>query len=487
MSEPNENKIEEQIKKGNEAYVRAKKALEGKRAELQTKQAEIRKLTNIIENAEKQAKNLDKKGKKAEAENIRKNTIKPKKDDLRKIEDELIDLKAILENRQKMVDSKLLELREIPGMKDYIDSLVKVRTERKAKDAEEKVTKLNEKKDRLVSIRDVLNENPNQEKQLAGIIKTAEEVKALEEKISKYDKVANRVDNINKRATEIQYHLDEAGKLEGILAGETDPNKQRLLKADIKKHYDQIGGSRESGTKQLAALAKERTEAQDKVPTDPKDIPTAAERTELETKKQEISSKKQSLVSFMQSKNPQITAQDIDDIVNGEIVHSKTKKGDMINVGETLNRQIAGVEKDVKLTRAAARIQGIDDPERGEGNEGPGGPGGDPGSKPKWWQLVKRAKLFFERRKQKRLEEAGIYEDHEGGAPAEGEHEEGSPDREEAPSQFKDSLKYEVVRDMLDQATDEKMAEAVTEIEQEDAAREAAEQEEREEEEEPER
>ncbi len=478
MSEPNENEIEKKLKKGNEAYLRAKQVLEGKKAELQTKQDQITKLTNAIENATRQAKNLEKKGKKAEADNIKNTIIKPKKEELKKVQDELIDIKAILENRQKMVNEKLEELKEIPGMKEYIDSLVKVRTERKAKDAEEKLTKLDEKKEKLESVRDILKDNPNQEKQLAGIIKASEEVKALEEKISKYDKAAKRVENIDKRATEIQYHIDEAGNLESLLASETDPNKQRLLKADIKKHYDQIGGSKESGTKQLNALNKERAEAQAKVPTDPKDVPTPAERTELETKKQEISSKKTSLVSFMQSKNPQITAQDIDDIINGEIVHSKTKKGDMINVAETLNQQIAGVEKDAKLTRAAAHIKEEESPERGDDE----GAGGDPGSKPKWWQLIKRAKLFFERRKQKRLEEAGIFEGHEEGAPAEGEHGEGS-DREEAPSQFKDSLKFEVVREMLDQAMDEKMAQAVTELEQEDAAREAAEQEEHEEDE----
>lgn len=193
MSEVN-LKIEEL----NSKYLKAKEEFEkvGAKSELIEKELAIKESELEIANSMLRielAKKIDKK-------NIVKieDNCKALKEDIKKIKSEAEEAKELLSFYKESIDDKINELREDPEVAAYLNSIIEVRNERKAKKLTNKIESTEKKKEIVDSLKTIIKSNPKVFKSLKEIYSQHNKIKLLEAELGDANTTAARKDEIDK-------------------------------------------------------------------------------------------------------------------------------------------------------------------------------------------------------------------------------------------------------------------------------------------------
>ena len=184
----------------------------------------------------------------------------------------------------------------------------------------------------------------------------------------------------------------------------------------------------------------------------------------LKDARKKMQDNKEPFLKYCEKHDLKIDEKDIKDLLAGRIIEDPNGN---IDLKTTLNARIGSVNRQLKsankiMDNNALLNKKIQEEQTARNNNNDGG------EQPKPWQIFKRFKNWLARRKQARLADEFNRDDDEE-APASTsteEQQQEDPEREAAKSQFRDSLKYDIVRDAMNQTIKEKIAEARKEMEE---------------------
>lgn len=120
------------------------------------------------------------------------------KEDIKKIKSEAEEVKEILSFYKKSIDDKINELREDPEVAAYLNSIIEVRNERKAKKLTNKIESTEKKKEIVDSLKTIIKSNPKVFKSLKEIYSQHNKIKLLEAELGDANTTAARKDEIDK-------------------------------------------------------------------------------------------------------------------------------------------------------------------------------------------------------------------------------------------------------------------------------------------------
>lgn len=373
---------------------------------------------------------------------------------LEELNKEYVKLKADLEQARKNIEATRIKVSDLEGDK-IIQQAEKVKAKRNSDKVAEQVAE-----DEIKRIEDEVKKVMNNAKEQKGkmielqrkIYEKVEEIKKnpemkahLDEVLAKkYDRKISKLENEKEELTGKKFRLENLQKLvtnhpalgnnlKGIIVAqkEIDVLQKEL---DDMKTTDQT-----TGTITYADPAR-ANEIMNTL------IPNAQNK---------ITTNKTPLMTYITKKSLNITEQDIDDLVaNKPVLDSK---GNLVldatinrNISK-YNRQIKGLDKSIKDHKIALSkhdiTNTITDPNTPAPSNGPttqtsapsNGPVTqtvNPENKPKWYQFVKRFQNWNERRKQQAL-------------PTTTTTTTTTPTPQPKENEFKNSLKYEVVADIV--------------------------------------
>lgn len=183
---------------------------------------------------------------------------------------------------------------------------------------------------------------------------------------------------------------------------------------------------------------------------------------------------KATIVNYVKKKKIKLDEQDIEAFSYKNALGKNGK----LDIDATLNKQVKTLDKKIeRIDQKIAHLQTLSETTRGTDEREPDEEENNGGEQPKPWQLIKKFKNWWARRKQEKLadefERDDDEEEPEEDAPAEDEH-------SEAGNEFRESLKYDIFKAAVKKQMEEDrqtLAQA-----RRDAAREAAEQPEQEDE-----
>lgn len=192
------SEVNEKIEELNSKYLKAKEEFEkvGAKSELIEKELAIKESELEIANSTLRialAKKIDKK-------NIVKieDNCKALKEDIKKIKSEAEEAKELLSFYKKSIDDKINELREDPEVAAYLNSIIEVRNERKAKKLTNKIESTEKKKEIVDSLKTIIKSNPKVFKSLKEIYSQHNKIKLLEAELGDANTTAARKDEIDK-------------------------------------------------------------------------------------------------------------------------------------------------------------------------------------------------------------------------------------------------------------------------------------------------
>ena len=162
-----------------------------------------------------------------------------------------------------------------------------------------------------------------------------------------------------------------------------------------------------------------------------------------------VSTNKSNLMGYITRKNLDIKESDIDEIYT----HGLVMVGGKLDINATLNKSKSAIDRELK-----GKDKSIKDYskalEKHERRHVPPMPAQAPEPEPKWWQFRKRFQNWNEKRKQARLP-----------LPA------SAPTVEAKNNPFKDSMKYDIVKDLVTNMEKDERKDAKAERKAEEASR----------------
>lgn len=303
---------------------------------------------------------------------------------------------------QGEINKKIEEIKSIPGMREHINDIIRKQSERKSeKVKEEELKPLQEKKDKLVQII-----------QLTALHST------LENNLKAIFGATKRLEELHKELDSLRDGVDSKG---------------------VPKFKD---------TKRAAQILNK----------------------ELQPLEAKLANNKASMLAYFKKNSIEITGADIDELAKGKVVINKKGEVDLKTTFNTqlaaVDRKIRGVEKSItKLERTSQNLQ-TPEPELTTEPEHENIEQSyhydEPVKKPRWWQFIKRFKMWNERRQQRKLEEEYEYDEgqDEVSAPVIDSEEPEAAQEPKINNEFKNSLKYEILRDVVDQEMKEQLKKA---------------------------
>ena len=120
------------------------------------------------------------------------------KEDIKKIKSEAEEAKELLSFYKKSIDDKINELREDPEVAAYLNSIIEVRNERKAKKLTNEIESTEKKKEIVDSLKTIIKSNPKVFKSLKEIHSQHNKIKLLEAELGDANTTAARKDEIDK-------------------------------------------------------------------------------------------------------------------------------------------------------------------------------------------------------------------------------------------------------------------------------------------------
>lgn len=180
-----------------------------------------------------------------------------------------------------------------------------------------------------------------------------------------------------------------------------------------------------------------------------------------------LDANKSNLMSYISRNNLKITEQDISEIAENGVIDGKGNvdlKATMSKNMASVNRQVKGLDKSIANYKSAYNSLDAEyrqaaplQRQQSQGQPAQGQPSQNGEEKPKWYQFIKRFKNWNEKRKQKALPDGTT-------APS------GSAKTKED-NEFKDSLKYEIVSDLVDKMNKDNVKEAKKQAKSRDSSR----------------
>lgn len=383
---------------------------------------EYTKLKNDLEKMEKEIEALDKRandladdkilkkgyliqaqrmGSKAD-ENKAKAEIKKIDDELKRIAEDATNKKEDVKKIKDKIEEKVKEIKEDPKMKKHLGIVLAKQYSRKISNSEKEKEKLNQKKERLTELNELVKKHPSLGNNLIGIIGSANKIKELEKELKNMTiEIAPGV---------IDYK---------------DPARADEIQNTLIPQYE----------------------------------------AKLETNKS-------SLMAYIEKKSLNITKKDIEEIAENGVIDGKGNvdlKATMNKSIASLNRQTKGLEKSIANYKLAynsldaeyrkaiplQRQQSQGQPSQGQPAQGQ--PSQDGEEKPKWYQFIKRFKNWNEKRKQKALPDGNT-------SPSDSA-------KAKEDNEFKDSLKYKIVSDLVDKMNKDNVKEAKKQVKSKDSSR----------------
>lgn len=382
------------LEEANKKYLDLKKKLEKTREEVERLEVEVADLAAdkaIAENLESKARRA---GNTAEA-NQHKREAKEAAEKLKEAQEDAKNKKDSLKSIQEEIDKKVESIKEMPGMKEHFDEVMKKRTERQYFQNRKKLEELTEKKEKLETIQKLALEHTSLANNLTGMLVASKQLKEYEAELD------SLVDDPT--ATPRTY---------------TNPARA----AEINNRL----------------------------------IPAA--RTKM-------ADNKGTFLKYCEKHKVKVEEKDIQDILNGRVIEDPNGN---IDLKTTLNARVGSVNRQIKATNKtmdnyAILGQSIQEEELAREEEERAR---QEGEKPKPWQLIKRFKNWLARRRQARLaDEFERDDDDEREETGETTENEDQNREEQTRNEFRDSLKFDIVKDAMNQTMKDKIAEARREME----------------------
>ena len=383
---------------------------------------EYTKLKNDLDKMEKEIEALDKRandladdkilakgyliqaqrmGSKAD-ENKAKADIKKIDDELKSIAEDAANKKEEVKKLKDKIEEKVKEIKEDPKMKKHLGIVLAKQYSRKLSNLEKEKEELNQKKEKLTELNDLVEKHPTLGNNLIGVIGSVNKIKELEK--------------------ELQDMTIE--KAPGVIDYKDPARADEILNTLIPQY------------------------------------------------KAKLDANKSNLMSYISRNNLKITEQDISEIAENGVIDGKGNvdlKATMSKNMASVNRQVKGLDKSIANYKSAynsldaeyrqaiplQRQQPQGQPSQGQPAQGQ--PSQDGEEKPKWYQFIKRFKNWNEKRKQKALPDGST-------APS-------SSAKAKEDNEFRDSLKYEIVSDLVDKMNKDNVKEAKKQAKSRDSSR----------------
>ena len=394
----------EELEKINEEYVNFKSFIEKAKKEIERFDKKINKL--------KEEKN-DLLGKLDGAKKINdlagiqqyEDEIKNVDDKIGNVKKDVIRKKEEIESLQSKINDRIEKVKENPEMKKHLEKVLTKKYERKLNSLNSEKEVEEKKKERYVELKDLVDNHPTLANNLKGIIKYTKEIKDLEEEYRN----ANGPDKIAKKAL-----LNEKRK-------DKKKNKDNLMKY-INKHNLSITevDIEELAQNGIFSIGKDNKE---KVNLD------LTMNKNLSSIDRKIKGYDKSILNY-----------------TGALEHTNINSqtiGSSNNISR--NAQTTGAVDNTNIDRQAMGTVDYTNMD-GQTNE-------DSGSvqkETKWYQFIKRFKNWNERRKQKALP-SSVEQEQE----SEQEEEQEEQQEQETRNEFVNSLKYEIVKDIVENKENE--------------------------------
>ncbi len=138
------------------------------------------------------------------------NAIKAKKDEIEAAKKALEEYKEKLQGALDKVNSRVTALKEMPGMKDYINDVVARRYEKEAIKAQRDI-------DTYKKLQTIIEEHPNVKSQINALVKNNRKVSSLQSAITKLEAKTNRTPE---EETELTNKKQELATLQGKIETE---------------------------------------------------------------------------------------------------------------------------------------------------------------------------------------------------------------------------------------------------------------------------
>lgn len=312
------------------------------------------------------------------------------------------------------IDKKMEEIKSIPGMREHLNEIIRKQSERKMPSVEEELKPVLEEKAKLEQILLLTATHPIIENNLKGLMSATRQLENLK--------------------TEIEA---------------------------LKVGTDSKGMTKFKDEKRAAHILNQ----------------------EMPGLRKKLTNSRNALLTYFKKNSISITEVDLDALVSGKIVMNKRGEVDLKTTMAAkmgaVDRKIKGIQKKKeKLERTIQNVGGtrnVEEPTRVDDASRSEEPTrvddsvreeygvyniNEPAQKPKWWQFVKRFRMWNERRQQQRLEEEYDYEEPEEltNSVIEDKKEVAAVAREH--SEFKDSLKYEILRDVVEKEMKDQLKKA---------------------------
>lgn len=391
--------INNRIKKANEEI----KTIESNK---KTKEGDIKILEGELEQAKR---SKDEALVKSKSEEIKKVELEIKGFN-EKVEDIREDIKSYqdkLKGIQEQINDKLKELQENPELKKHIEEVMEKRYERRLKDEKKKIEVASNKKAKIEKLQEIVNKSPSVKNYLIGIMNSTLEIDKLKKQIDDLKK-ADPIDTkkIADLTTQISQLEVKITKNKDLLMGIKGLD---FKDEDLKELLDNGIVVNKNGKIDLAATLNNRR---------------AQLNRQVKKYTKSIAEHEKALETLGRSTSEQTSSEP------GQY-QSPTR------ITRTEPAQDSNSEQSHETENSSEPAQEEEEQDASKQEE-----------KPKWYQFVKRFKMWNEKRKQKALPEAEQPE-----AP--------TPENNTQPKDnFKNALKYDIVKDLYKQADKQALKDA---------------------------
>lgn len=382
----------------NNRIEKANEEIETIESNKKTKEGDIKILEGELEQAKR---SKDEALVKSKSEEIKKVELEIKGFN-EKVEDIREDIKSYqdkLKEIQEQINDKLKELQENPELKKHIEEVMEKRYERRLKDEKKKLEVASNKKAKIEKLQEIVNKSPSVKNYLIGIMNSTLEIDKLKKQIDDLKK-ADPIDTkkIADLTTQISQLEVKITKNKDLLMGIKGLD---FKDEDLKELLDNGIVVNKNGKIDLAATLNNRR---------------AQLNRQVKKYTKSIAEHEKALETLGRSTSEQTSSEP------GQY-QSPTR------ITRTEPAQDSNSEQSHETENSSEPAQEEEEQEASEQEE-----------KPKWYQFVKRFKMWNEKRKQKALPEAEQPE-----AP--------TPENNTQPkNNFKNALKYDIVKDLYKQA-----------------------------------
>ena len=398
----------------NKEYVQFKSDLENARKEIESLESNANDLADdkiICKGKLVEAK----RNKDSVSEKQAEGELKRIDTEIKAVQDNTLKKKEEMELIQAKINDKIKEIKENPEMKKHLDEVMSKKYDRKLSKLEKEKEEAVEKKDRLTDLKQLVTDHPTLGNNLKGILTATKEMKDLQAELDGMKMIV------------------ETGKT-GVYTYKAPARANEII------------------------------------------------NTLLPQAQAKLSTNKTPLMAYISKNGSNITEQDIDELAEkGLAVDGKGNidlNATMNKSISSLNRQIKGYDKSIRNHQIA--LENIDnrrvlvtprtpDPITPPAPDPIAPPEPTDSEEPKWYQFIQRFKNWNERRKQQALPEPEPRtQDSE---PALVVPEPSTPEPSSEKNEFLNSLKYEIVQDVVKQMETDNLKEAKKERKSEDMER----------------